>query len=95
MREIARDVADGLGFKLVDEEIILRAAAGAGVEPSLVSDAEQRRSFMARMLEGLASGDASMFGVPGGADSSTAHLPADLRELIPARSRRPPRPARS
>ncbi len=82
MREIARDVADGLGFKLVDEEIILRAAAGAGVEPSLVSDAEQRRSFMSRMLDGLASGDTSMFGVPGGTDVAPGHLSAELRELI-------------
>ena len=56
MREIARGVADGLGFKLVDEEIILRAAAGAGVEPAVVSDAERRRSFMSRMLDGLGIG---------------------------------------
>ncbi len=82
MREIARDVADGLGFKLVDEEIILRAAAGAGVEPGVISDAERRRSFMARMLDGVASGDTSMFGVPGGTDPNPAHLSAELRELI-------------
>ena len=82
MREIARGVADGLGFKLVDEEIILRAAAGAGVEPGVISDAERRRSFMSRMLDGLASGDTSMFGVPGGTDVTPAHLSAELRELI-------------
>ena len=82
MREIARGVADSLGFKLVDEEIILRAAAGAGVEPGVISDAERRRSFMSRMLDGLASGDTSMFGVPGGADVTPAHLSAELRELI-------------
>ncbi len=82
MREVARGVADGLGFKLVDEEIILRAAAGAGVEPGVISDAERRRSFMSRMLDGLASGDTSMFGVPGGTDVTPAHLSAELRELI-------------
>ena len=82
MREIARGVADALGFKLVDEEIILRAAAGAGVEPGVISDAERRRSFMSRMLDGLASGDTSMFGVPGGTDVTPAHLSAELRELI-------------
>jgi Cytidylate kinase-like family len=82
MREIARGVADTLGFKLVDEEIILRAAAGAGVEPGVISDAERRRSFMSRMLDGLASGDTSMFGVPGGTDVTPAHLSAELRELI-------------
>ena len=82
MREIARGVADILGFKLVDEEIILRAAAGAGVEPGVISDAERRRSFMSRMLDGLASGDTSMFGVPGGTDVTPAHLSAELRELI-------------
>ncbi len=82
MREIARGVADTLGFKLVDEEIILRAAAGAGVEPGVISDAERRRSFMSRMLDGLASGDTSMFGVPGGTDVTPGHLSAELRELI-------------
>jgi hypothetical protein len=82
MREIARGVADTLGFKLVDEEIILRAAAGAGVEPGVISDAERRRSFMSRMLDGLASGDTSMFGVPGGTDVTPAHPSAELRELI-------------
>ncbi len=82
MREIARGVADSLGFKLVDEEIILRAAAGAGVEPGVISDAERRRSFMSRMLDGLASGDTSMFGVPGGTDVAPAQLSAELRELI-------------
>jgi len=82
MREVARGVADVLGFKLVDEEIILRAAAGAGVEPAVISDAERRRSFMSRMLDGLASGDTSMFGVPGGTDVTTVHLSAELRELI-------------
>ena len=82
MREIARGVADTLGFKLVDEEIILRAAAGAGVEPGVISNAERRRSFMSRMLDGLASGDTSMFGFPGGTDVTPAHLSAELRELI-------------
>ena len=82
MRDVARGVADALGFKLVDEEIILRAAAGAGVEPGVISDAERRRSFMSRMLDGLASGDTSMFGVPGGTDVTPAHLSAELRELI-------------
>ena len=55
MRAVAQGVAERLGFALVDEEIVLRAAAEAGVEPRLVANAEKRRSFMERALDALAS----------------------------------------
>ena len=62
MREIAVGVAERLGFRLVDEEIVLRAAAEAGVEPGVVADAEKRRSFMERALDALGSADISSVG---------------------------------
>ena len=46
-------VAERLGFLLVDEEIVLRAAAEAGVKPGVVADAEKRRSFMERAVHAL------------------------------------------
>ncbi len=66
MREIARGVAEALGFALVDEEIIVSAAVGAGLQPEVVADVERRRSFMERTIKGFASGvDASPFAYGG------------------------------
>jgi cytidylate kinase len=58
---VGRLVADTLGFRYVDEEIITRAAEKAGLEPSAVADIEQRRGLVARIVEGL-----SRAGGPGG-----------------------------
>ncbi len=67
LHEVARGVAERLGFALVDEEIIQRAAADAGVKPEVVADAERRRSFMERALGALGSSSdatgAAAFGV--------------------------------
>lgn len=49
--EVAKLVASGLGFQLVDEQLITRAAENAGVTPHEVADVERRRSFVRRMLE--------------------------------------------
>ena len=49
-------VARELGFQLVDEEIVARAAEEAGVNPEVVADVERRKSLLARLLEGLAEG---------------------------------------
>jgi cytidylate kinase len=47
-------VAGELGFKLVDEHVIARAADRAGVEPATMAEVERRKSFVGRMLEELA-----------------------------------------
>jgi cytidylate kinase len=49
--EVGRLVAERLGLRLVDEEIILRAAREAGVDSHVVADAEQRKSLAARVLK--------------------------------------------
>ena len=49
MRDVAASVTTSLGFTLVDEAIIMRAAAEAGVDPQVVADVEKRRSFMDRV----------------------------------------------
>jgi len=86
MREVAQGVAERLGFALVDEEIIMRAAAEAQVEPHVVADVERRQSFMDRMLGALASGsDGSAYVYAGGGGFVAPEgiaLDDDLRGLI-------------
>jgi Cytidylate kinase-like family len=82
MREVARGVAEKLGFALVDEEIILRAAAEAGVEPGLVADAERRRSFIERAVQGVASGGDPTGFVYAGVVAAAEPAGAELRDLI-------------
>jgi cytidylate kinase-like protein len=50
---IGRIVAEHLGFRYVDEEIISIAADKIGFEPYLIADAEKRKSLLARLVEGL------------------------------------------
>jgi hypothetical protein len=40
MRAVAASVTLSLGFSLVDEAILIRAATEAGVDPQVVADAE-------------------------------------------------------
>lgn len=58
-------VAERLGFRLVDEEVVARAAEEAGVGREAVADVERRKSVVARLLEQLpstAAGAAAMSG---------------------------------
>ena len=48
--EIGRRVADRLGFRYVDEDIVAQAAAKGGVDPGELADEERRKSFLARVL---------------------------------------------
>ncbi len=79
-------VAERLGFRYVDEEIISKAAAKEGVDPAAIADAERRRSVIFRVLEGLGQGGAAG-AMPGGAtwvpdDSTELAQSHDLRALI-------------
>jgi hypothetical protein len=84
MREVARGVAERLGFALVDEEIVLRAAAEGGVKPSVVADVERRRSFIERAVAGLGSStDHSALAFRGGSlVVPEAPISSALRDLI-------------
>jgi cytidylate kinase len=53
--EVGRLVAEGLGFRYVDDEIIARAAEKGGVSPGDVADAQRRKSLLHRVLESLGS----------------------------------------
>jgi cytidylate kinase len=54
--EIGQLVAERLGFRHIDEEIVARAAQKSGLDPADVADTERRHSFVQRLLEGASSG---------------------------------------
>jgi cytidylate kinase len=72
--EVGRLVAERLGIRLIDEEIIRRAARQAGVDSHVVADAEQRKSLVARVLKDVLAGSA--------AAAPTLGLPADSRDTL-------------
>jgi cytidylate kinase len=67
--EAAGLVASSLGFRLINEEIVTRAAVEAGVDQEVVADLERRKSALTKLLEGI--GPASM------ASGGLAMLPDD------------------
>ena len=82
---IGRTVAERLGFRYLDEEIITLAAEKEGVDAELVADTERRKGFFARLFSGLSEGPVDV-GVPGSGvmapDEATAHRSEDLRAVI-------------
>ena len=55
---IGRSVANHLGFRYVDEEIITRAAKKEGVDSGLVADVERRKGLLDRIIDNLRTGPA-------------------------------------
>lgn len=83
-REVGELVASGLGYRLIDEDIVWRAAQEAGLERHAVADAERRKSLLARLLERAAAGGADgapAFGLPPLPDEARPERD-DLRGLI-------------
>jgi cytidylate kinase len=85
---IGRIVADRLGFRYIDEEIIALAAEKQGLDPAVVADAERRKTFLARLFAALAEGPALDAIVVGGgiavSEAVTMTRSDDLRRLIVA-----------
>ena len=52
--EVAQALANNLGFRFIDYQVIQDAAQEAGVSPETVSEAEHSPSLMTRLLEALA-----------------------------------------
>ena len=48
---IGRDVAQQLGFGYLNEAIVAQVARDRGVDPAIISDAEQRKSLFSRLAE--------------------------------------------
>ena len=86
MAEVAEGVAQRLGFSLVDEAIVVRAASEAGVDPQVVEDVEKRQSFLDRLLDTFAtSSDASALVFAGGGGYLAPEgvpISEELRDLI-------------
>ena len=92
--QIGSLVADRLGFRYVDDQVIERAARLAQVDPSLVAAVEQRQPLMRKVIDKLAAardlvGPASLgLGLPAGAMFRDREVkratPEDLRLLIRA-----------
>ena len=86
MSEVAEGVAGRLGFSLVDEAIVIRAAQEAGVDPQVVEDVEKRQSFLDRLLDSFAtSSDASALVFAGGGGYLAPEgvpMSEELRDLI-------------
>jgi hypothetical protein len=81
--DAASDVAEKLGWTLVDEDIVSRAAAEAGVEPSAIADVERRKSLIERLLDNVSTSGASMAYVPSLAESLQGGPRSDvLRGMI-------------
>jgi cytidylate kinase len=62
---IGRTVAERLGFRYIDEEIITLAAEKERVDAATVADAERRRGFLDRLFDSIAAatqGDVHMVG---------------------------------
>jgi cytidylate kinase len=50
---VARGVAERLGFRYLDEEIIETAAEWVDLDPSVVGEVERRKSLMTRLAESM------------------------------------------
>jgi cytidylate kinase len=61
--DLGRFVADKLGFRLIDEEIVTRAAENQDVHVDDLADVERRKSLLTRILSEMAVGAA--MGAPG------------------------------
>jgi cytidylate kinase len=77
-------VASSLGFRLIDEDIVTRAAVEAGVDKGVVADIERRKSALVRLVEGLGSaGSGAGYRHPGASVVVDAEPPSDeLRGMI-------------
>lgn len=79
---VGRAVADRLGFRYVNEEVITIVADKHGLEAAVVADAERRRGFLERIANDLA---APLMNSTGGILVSDAHELGrrdDMRNLI-------------
>jgi cytidylate kinase len=78
---IAHEVAEQLGFRYVDEEIVARAAQKRGLKAAEVESAERRRSFLTQVIEEI--GDTKADWVSYFANNKELQRPSDAyRELI-------------
>jgi cytidylate kinase len=82
--EVGALVAERLGYRYVDEEIVAQAAARGGVSPADVADEERRRSALSRLLHEIGRSVATdSYGISSMARSD-AGSSEEIRGLIQA-----------
>lgn len=64
-RELAAAVAEQLGYRYVDEEVVARAAAAEHVTVEELADVERRRSFLSRLMVDFGRTGGAMYGAVG------------------------------
>jgi cytidylate kinase len=74
--------AEQLGLRVIDEDIVTKAAVEAGVDRDVVADVEQRRSRVTRLLESFGSAGMTTGYVVPEAVGSEQPASDDLRGLI-------------
>ncbi len=74
--QVAVAVAEALGFRVINEEIVARAAAEAGVDRQSVEDVEHRKTAFAKIWSRLGQSSAAAAGGPGPARSADAQITA-------------------
>ena len=79
--EIGRAVAQQLGFRLVEDEVIDRAAEAAGVSPETVAESEKTPGLIMRILESLGRTPMAAEGFPVAEMYHMSHTP-DYEALI-------------
>ena len=81
--EVGRRVADSLGYRFVDEEILQQAAESSGVSVEELADAERRTKVIDGLLRNLtiAGGTAGVMS-PGGAPRSTSVVGVHRFEVV-------------
>jgi cytidylate kinase len=78
--DVAALVAEQLGFRLVDEEIVARAAEKQDVSAADLADVERRKSLLTRILADLGRGQVAMYG-PAVPAADLPDLTASARSL--------------
>src|SRR5215213_4737266 len=83
--EVAPAVAQALNYRLVDEEIVRKAAQEADVDVSHIAEVERRRSMATRLLDSLGSNTSlATFAMAGYVPGHEMPTDSDLRGLIRA-----------
>jgi len=80
-RDFGRVLADQLGFRLVDEEVVIRAAESQHVGIEELTSVERRRSRLSRILLDMAAGQPEMYSAYGALYASGGEPPSDPKSL--------------
>jgi cytidylate kinase len=91
--QVAAAVADTLGFRVVNEEIVARAAAEAGVDRQSIEDVEHRKTALAKIWDRLAPSPAAAGAGAGTGGSAGSEITAGMIGVAVSRSADPRRPS--